>query len=210
MRFLSLLLLIVLAAGPAWGQSSQMASASPVIMPGDRLEIVIWRNPELSGMYTVAADGTLLHPLLRDLRVAEMPVPEARSRMEAFLREFDAEPAFTFQPHYRVYVGGAVRQGQYHFPEMTVGQAITDAGGSTTPNRNLRVRLIREGRDVVSNLDGNSEINLLQTTIQSGDQILLEERPSFYRNVLGPTLQVVQTVTTLVATYVYLDAIFGS
>jgi len=212
MRFVFLLLLLAVTAAPAIGQASAPAPAHepPLMMPGDRLELVIWRNLELSGVYTIAADGTLLHPLMNGVRVAEVPIAEARGRMEVFLRDFDTEPLFTFQPLHRIYVGGAVRQGQYHMAEMSVGQAITDAGGSTTPNPRMRVRLIRAGATYVARLDGSQESELLQTQIRSGDQILLEDRPSFSRSVLSPTLQAVQTVTTLVATYVYLNAIFGS
>jgi protein involved in polysaccharide export with SLBB domain len=210
MRFVFLLLLLAVTAAPAFGQVSAPAHEPPLMMPGDRLELVIWRNLELSGVYTIAADGTLLHPLMNGVRVAEVPIAEARGRMEVFLRDFDTEPLFTFQPLHRIYVGGAVRQGQYHMAEMSVGRAITDAGGSTTPNPRMRVRLIRAGETYVARLDGSQESELLQTQIRSGDQILLEERPSFSRSVLSPTLQVVQTVTTLVATYVYLNAIFGS
>lgn len=199
------------AVAPAFAQLQAAVAEPPMMQPGDRLEISIYRNPELSGVYTVTSEGTLLHPLFEEVRVAGVSIPEARARMDAALRKEMAEPLFTFEPHYRVYVGGAVRQqGQHFFPQTTVGQAIIDAGGSTAPDRRLRIRLIRDGEMTVTNLDGRSETALLQTQVEPGDQILLEERPTFTRNYLGPAMQVLQTVTALVATYVYFDAIFGS
>jgi protein involved in polysaccharide export with SLBB domain len=114
-------------------------------------------------------------------------------------------------PLHRVYVGGNVRiQGEYFFADMSIGQAIINAGGSTTPDRRYRVRLIRDEVHTLTSLDGESETALLQTRIQSGDQVLIEERPTFSRNYLNPALQVIQTVTALVATYVYFDTIFGT
>jgi protein involved in polysaccharide export with SLBB domain len=206
-----LALLLAFAAGPLRAQNGTGALDAPVLMPGDRLEIVVYLSPDLSGTYTVTSAGTLLHPLFEHVRVAEMPIGDARARMLAELRTHLEEPLFTFEPRYRVYVGGEVRtQGEYHFPEMTIGQAIVNAGGSTAPNRRHRVRLIRDQEVVVANLDGGSETALLQTRVQSGDQILVELRPTFTANYLGPALQAVQTVTALVATYVYLNAIFGS
>lgn len=200
----------LLFASPLHAQTSSALEA-PVMMPGDRLEIVVYRHPDYGGTFTVTSEGRLLHPLFEHVHVAGVPIAEARSRMATELRRHLEEPLFTFEPRYRVYVGGEVRtQGEFHFPEMTIGQAIVNAGGSTTPDRRYRVRLIR-GQDVqIANLSGGSETDLLRMRIQSGDQILVEQRPTFSRNYLGPTLQVIQTVTALVATYVYLNAIFGS
>ena len=207
---LRLAALLCLVAGPALGQTAPPPS-EPVLMPGDRLEVVVYRSSELTGVFTVATDGTLLHPLFATVQVAGVPIPEARRRMDEELRRHLQEPLFTFEPRYRVYVGGEVRtQSEFHFPEMTIGQAIVNAGGSTTPDRQLRVRLIRDGEIHIASLDGGSETELLQMRIHSGDQILVERRPTFTRNYLGPALNVVQTVTALVATYVYLNAIFGS
>jgi protein involved in polysaccharide export with SLBB domain len=211
-RFVPILLLLAGLAAPGAGSAQAFAPASrePVIQPGDRLELSIWRNPELSGVFTVAADGTLLHPLYSEVQIGGATVSEARERMQRYLERYEADPRFVFEPQYRIYVGGLVRDQNQHFvPQMSVGQAITRAGGATTSTNRHRVRLIRDGTHTVANLDDEQVAGLLQEPVRSGDQILVEERPSFTRNVLGPTLQVIQTVTALVATYVYFDAIFG-
>src|SRR5688572_22466639 len=110
-----LVFLIVLAAlfGPraAGAQSSEL----PPMMPGDRVEIVFYPSYELNGTYTVTSEGTLLHPVFDQVQVANVPISVARSRIEAVVKEgFRLEPKFTFEPRYRVYIGGAVRgQGEY-------------------------------------------------------------------------------------------------
>jgi hypothetical protein len=71
------------------------------------------------------------------------------------------------------------------------------------------VRLIRAGRERRVNLDSSEATEILQQPIVSGDQILVEERPTFARSYLNPTLQVIQTVTSLVSTYVFFNAIFN-
>lgn len=182
----------------------------PPLAPGDRLEIVVFRSPELTGTYTITARGTPLHPLFEHVQVAGLPIEQARQRMESVLLEELADPRFTFEPLYRVYVGGDVRgQGEYHLRDMTIAQAILNAGGSTAPDRNNRLRLVRDGVETVVNMDGSSETELLQTHIRPGDQILIESRPTFSRTYLAPAMQVLQTVTALVGTYVYFNAIFG-
>lgn len=203
-------LLLGLVTAPAGAQAPASLDA-PMMMPGDQLEVVVYRNADFSGLYRITAQGTLLHPLFEHVQVAGVPIEEARRRMATELRNHLEEPLFTFEPRYRVYVGGLVRvQGEHFFPEMTVGEAIVLAGGSTSPDRRTRVRLIRGSEISVANLEGGRETALLQTRIRSGDQILVEDRPSFTRTFLSPTMQVIQTVTALVATYVYFDAIFGS
>lgn len=210
-RVISILMIGALATTSLDAQASLSAPTGGPLQPGDRLELVIYPATEYNGVYTVAADGSLLHPLLSTVVVSGMDLEAARDRIDRFLKSNVLEdPLFLFQPLYRIWVGGEVsQQGQYFFPAGTVGQAIIEAGGSTTPNRDLRVRLIRGGQSIVENLDGASETELLQTSIRSGDQILVERRPSINRMYITPMLQVLQTLTGLVATYVYLDAIFG-
>lgn len=178
------------------------------LYPGDRVNIYIWRNSELSGTFQVGEDSSLVHPLYSAVKVAGVPIADARERVHEYLRRYEANPQLTFTPEYRVYIGGAVRDQNQHFlPEMSVGQAIIRAGGSTTPNRTHRVRLIRGGEHTVAALNDEEVAALLQEPIRSGDQILVEERPTFTRNYLGPTLQVLQTVTTLVSTYLFFSTI---
>lgn len=180
-----------------------------VLRPGDQFDLSVWRNAELSGTFTVAQDGGVFHPIFREVKVAGVPFAVAEARLREFLQRYESEPQFVFQPKMRVYVGGSVRgQNQYYLPEVTVAQAITEAGGSTTPDPDFRVRLIRQGTETVAALDQGEATALLQEPIRSGDQIIVEERPSFTRTYLDPALRALQTVTGLVATYVYLQAVF--
>jgi protein involved in polysaccharide export with SLBB domain len=210
LAFLLALLLAVGSAASAAQESGIPAPAEPALRPGDRVQIQVWRNLELTGIYLVAEDGTLQHPLYSQVQVAGVPLETVRERLRTFLTRFEATPNFVFVPEFRVYVGGAVRdQNQQYLPEMSIGEAIVRAGGSTTPTPRFRVRLIRGGRDWRANLDSPEAAALLQQRIVSGDQILVEERPTFARRYLTPTLQVIQTVTSLVSTYVFFNAIFN-
>src|SRR6188508_1842079 len=104
---------------------AQNSTELPPMMPGDRVEIVFYPSYELNGTYTVTSEGTLLHPVFDRVQVANVPISVARSRIEAVVKEgFRSEPRFTFEPRYKVYVGGAVRgQGQYYLQSMTIAQA---------------------------------------------------------------------------------------
>ncbi|HEX2093824.1 MAG TPA: polysaccharide biosynthesis/export family protein [Longimicrobiaceae bacterium] len=198
-------------AGGALAQNGAPAPPQAVLQPGDRVGIVVWRNSELTGTFTVAADSSLIHPLYGAVKVAGVPIPAAQERVRQFLRGFEADPRITFTPEFRVYVGGAVRDpNQHYLPEISVGQAITRAGGSTAPNRTHRVRLIRNGTPTVANLNDPRISSLLQEPIRSGDQIIVEERSTFARTYIAPALQILQTVSSLVTTYIIINSVFGS
>lgn len=211
MKRLAVLLLLGVCGTPSrsLGQGGDTLPTPPATLhPGDRLNISVLRNQELSGTFTVDPDGTLHHPLYSAVQVAGVPIPEVRSRVDVFLRRFEAAPKFTVEPQYRVYVGGQVRdQNQQYLPEISIGQAITQAGGSTAPNRRYRVRVIRDGRTTTVNMNAPAAAVVLQAPVRSGDQVLVEERPTFNRTYLQPGLQVLQVVTSLLSTYVFIDTI---
>ena len=196
---------------PAALRAQGADSAPGIIQPGDRVNIVVWRNAELSGTYTVGQDSALVHPLYGAVRVAGLPPSVAQERVRDFLTRFEVDPKVTFTPEYRVFVGGEVRNpNQHFFPEMTLGQAIVQAGGSTTPNRTQRVRFIRGGEHTVVNLDDDRIAALLQEPIRSGDQVIVEERPTFTRTYVRPALQVIQTAASLITTFVLITSVLDS
>lgn len=212
MNRLFLFVALFLAVRPALAQEPGFPVAGePVLHPGDRVQVQVWRNAELTGAFLVSEDGTLQHPLFSQVQVAGLPLATVRERLRTFLAGFEANPRFVFVPEFQVYVGGVVRApSEYFFPEISVGQAITRAGGSVTPSPRFRVRLIRAGREWREDLDSPQAATILQQPIVSGDQILVEERPTFARRYLSPALQVVSTVTSLVSTYLLFNAVFNN
>jgi protein involved in polysaccharide export with SLBB domain len=210
-KTLPVLIALWLLCGASAALAQSVPTSEPVIRPGDRVQVMVWRNPELSGTFDVSPAGTLSHPLYQHVPIAGVPLATAQQRLVEYLQRFEEQPRLLFTPEYRIFVGGMVRnQSQFHLPEMSVAEALTRAGGSTAPDRQLRLRLIRDGHHSVVAMNDPAAAEVLQAPIRSGDQILLEQRPTFTRTYLGPALQTLQTVTALVATYIYLDALFGS
>lgn len=209
-RALFLLCFLVALAPAALSAQNGASAGAPVLRPGDRVSVEVYRNPELSGTFLVAPDSTLLHPVFREVKVAGVPVEVAEARVREALRRFDADPMFAFGPEYRVFVGGVVReQNQFYLPESTIAQAIARAGGSTAPDRRYRLRFVRDGVQTVVGFSDPGATELLQQPIRSGDQIVIEERPSFRRTFLDPALLVVNTVGSVLSTFLILETIFG-
>lgn len=176
-----------------------------VLEPGDLLRITVWQRPEFSGEFIVAPDGSITHPLYRTVQVADVPLPEAEGRVRQFLTQFVAQPAFSFSPLFRVFVGGEVRQPNTLTlpPGTTVAQAIALSGGPTGQANATDVRVLRADRTIaidLTNPDGASA----RTTIRSGDQIVVGRRGPGFREAIAPVASVVAALAGIASIIVQL------
>jgi polysaccharide export outer membrane protein len=191
-RRLALALLVSGLAVPpacAHAQVAQAAVAEAGLRPGDAVRITVWRRPELSGEFIVDADGGLAHPLYRAVRLTDVSVAVAESRLKTFLATFESNPSFAFEPLLRVTISGEVtRPNLYSLrPETSVAQAVAIAGGNTARARSDRVRLLRDGRTLLVDLS-RPESALAQMRVRSGDQIQVDVRRSVFRDYVTPAV----------------------
>jgi protein involved in polysaccharide export with SLBB domain len=169
-----------------------------VLRPGDAGRITVWRQPELSGEFTISEGGTITHPLYRELVVTGMPVDAARQRVQEFLARLESNPQFVVQPLLRVSVGGEVRQPSLYrlTPETTIAEAVALAGGATERGRLDRVRVFRGGEALMVDLT-SPQAGLAQQPIRSGDQIFVDRRTSLFRDYIAPAGGIVAGLATL-------------
>lgn len=168
----SSLLAVALAAAagaiaPAAGQANVSAVvdttadtalfAGPVgvLRPGDELNVVIFRNEELTGKYLIDSRGLLQIPGLGVIRVAGL-TPEAaveRLRAQLIARGFTS-PEIAVQPLVRISVLGEVRDpGLYTVePGRNLLQLITLAGGPNERADLEKTVVVREGRQIPINV----------------------------------------------------------
>lgn len=196
-RFLAVLAaLFLFVPGAARGQSEATPATS--LRPGDAVRITVWRQPELSGEFAIAEDGTIMHPLYRELVVTEMPLDLARSRVHEFLTRLESNPQFVVEPLLRVSVGGEVRQPSLYrlSPETSIAQAVAMAGGATERGRMDHVRLFRNGEELTVDLT-SPQAGLAQEPIRSGDQLYVDRRTSVFRDYIAPAGGIVAALATL-------------
>ncbi len=118
------------------------ASDAPqyIIGPGDKLQIFVWRNPELSITVPVRPDGRISVPLIEDLQAASK-TPTALARdIEGILKQFVQDPIVTvivtdfkgpFDQQIRV-VGETVEPRAIPYRQnMTVLDVMIEVGGLT-------------------------------------------------------------------------------
>lgn len=189
--------LVLALPGEVFAQSI-VASSEAMLQPGDSLHITVWRMPELSGGFTVAADGTVRHPLYRSVQVAGVPIEEAEERIREFLRIYETDPQVSIDPLLRVAVSGEVRLPNLYAlaPEVTLAQAVAIAG-PTERGRLDRVRLLRDGQEYYLDLT-DVESDVSQIRIQSGDQLWVERRVSIFRDYIAPAGSITSAVISFI------------
>jgi protein involved in polysaccharide export with SLBB domain len=171
----------------------------PGLNPGDQIRIQVWRRPELSGDFPVAANGTVVHPLYREVQVTGIPLSAVEDRLRTFLSKYETNPQFVIQPLVKVVVSGEVRSpGLYSVPpELTIAQALILAGGAGPAGQLDKIRVLREGQQLTIDLTKpNSEAVRIQ--IRSGDQIIVPRGRSVFRDVVGPAMSSAAALGSLI------------
>jgi polysaccharide biosynthesis/export protein len=160
-----------------------------VIGPGDQLNIVVWRNPELSGTIPVRPDGKISSPLVEDIIAQGKNPSELAREMEARLKRYIQDPVVTVviqqfngpnTEQIRV-VGQATKpQSLSYRQNMTLLDVMISVGGITDFAAGNRAVLMRasEGnkqytvrlRDLLKRGDISANVE-----VRPGDVIIIPE-----------------------------------
>ncbi len=112
------------------------AMAQPYrVAPDDVLEVIVWKQPQVSGKVTVAADGTITVPLADRVPAAGFTTGQLQQELVRRLASFIADPTVTVRVadarSQVIYVMGAVRRpGAFRLrPGEVLSQALAEAGG---------------------------------------------------------------------------------
>jgi polysaccharide export outer membrane protein len=151
-------------------------AASPdynwIIGPGDSVNIVVWRNPELSANVPVRPDGKIATPLVEDLpAIGKDPMTLARD-IEKALSKYIRDPVVTvivtgFVGPYSEQIRGVGEAAKPQFlpykQKMTVLDVMIAVGGLTDFADGNKATLLRAS-------DGNKQYSVrLKDLIKRGD-----------------------------------------
>jgi polysaccharide export outer membrane protein len=199
----SLLVAVSVGSGTVLAQTPAPSTDQVTLAPGDSVRIVVWRKPEMSGDFIVGPDGTITHPLYRTVRVAGIPFSTAEANVRNFLARFEQDPQFVVEPLVRVAVSGEVGRPQVYAvrPETSIADVVAQAGGPKETGRRDRVRVLRQ-----DSRGGQRElfVNLLEPEgtgatirVHSGDQIVVDKKKSFFREILLPAIGLVGSAASI-------------
>jgi polysaccharide export outer membrane protein len=158
----------------------------------DRVQVSVWRNPELSVTVPVRPDGKISVPLIGDVQAGGKTASEVARLIEQKLTTYVRDPHVAviltdLRSHEfmsRVRVTGAVRtpRSMPYRQGMTVLDAVLEAGGINEFAAPNRTKLFRKGKDRTDSMDidlgeilnkGRVETN---ATLRPGDVITIPER----------------------------------
>lgn len=184
-------------------QTPLPAAGEVVLLPGDSLDITVWRNAELTGRFLVETDSTLAHPLYNEIKVGGIPFGEVKLRLQRFLATFADNPQFTAVPSQKVLVSASEGGASFESfgAEVTISQALLLGGATPETLRRSRLHLIRGGREYVYPL--KTEPMVLTLPVRSGDQLILR-RGITPTATLNRALSTMNTVVGLVTMYLLL------
>jgi len=176
------------------------APAANLIRPGDVVRVRIWREPELSGEFTIDETGTVVLPRLGAVTLGNASAGDVRTRLVSAYEQFLSHSSVEVTLLRRLQVLGAVRNpGLYAVdPTMTVEDGLALAGGVTTDGSPDHIELIRQGEKVPIQLSRRMAIN--DSPIRSGDQLYVPNRGCISRNpaVAVGILSVIATTAVIV------------
>ena len=148
------MLILAGCATPPPPSTAAMAPINPdyLIGPGDSVNIIVWRNPEVSMTVPVRPDGKITTPLVEDLPAAGKTSTQLARDIEGALAKFIQQPVVTvivtnfignFTDQIRV-IGQAARpQALPYRREMSVMDVIIAVGGVTEFASGNKASIIR-------------------------------------------------------------------
>ncbi len=161
-----------------------------LIGPGDNINIIVWRNPEISMAVPVRPDGKITTPLVEDLPASGKTATQLARDIEETLSKYIQEPVVTvvvtefvgpYSEQIRV-VGEATRPQALPYREnMTLMDVLIAVGGITdfaSGNRASIIRVIggeqRQFRVRLNDLirDGDISANV---PMKQGDILVIPE-----------------------------------
>ena len=149
--FSSIAMSNLFAAGGTQQQSSFQ------VQPGNRIEIVVYREDDLSGVYEIDPSGRLIFPLIGEIQVAGLEIEALRAELTSRLRKYLIDPQVSISRGEDAaksisVLGHVEKPGTYDgAPGSTLMRLISTAGGFSESANKRKVKIIRmiEGKKKV-------------------------------------------------------------
>lgn len=148
-----LLLLSGCTTYPLLGTQGEKVPHDYLIGPGDTLNIIVWRNPEISMSVPVRPDGKITTPLVEDLPASGRTSTELARNIEETLAKYLQQPVVTvvitgfigpFSEQVRVIGEASQPQALPYRENMSLMDVMIAVGGLTDFAAGNRARIIRD------------------------------------------------------------------
>ena len=162
------------ASAPSSGVSSALSDYR--LGAADKIRVLVYNEPNLSGEFVVNSDGTLSLPLIGSVSAAGRTTPEVRDLIQQKLADgYLKTPQVAIDVlEYRPYFifGEVTKPGNYPYTtDLTVMKAVATANGFTYRADQKHVYLRHQGQAEETKYSITSDLPL-----QPGDTIRIGER----------------------------------
>jgi polysaccharide export outer membrane protein len=137
---------------PPPGKPGPRVEAPYLVGPGDTLNVVVWRSPELSVTVPVRPDGKITTPLVEDLQASGKTTSQIARQMEQVLSRYVQNPVVTvivtnfsgpYSQQVRVIGEAAKPQALAYRENMTLLDVMIAVGGITDFAAGNRASILR-------------------------------------------------------------------
>ena len=175
---------------PSLEGQEQATEHDYLIGPSDEIDIIVWRNPEVSMLVAVRPDGKITTPLVEDLVASGKTSTQLARDIEEGLSKYIQQPVVTvivkrfvgpYSEQIRVVGEASEPQALPYREKMTLMDVMIAVGGLTDFADGNRSRIIRktDGEDVEYSVrlndlvrDGDVSANV---TMRQGDVLVIPE-----------------------------------
>ena len=161
---------------PTGSAPAAVASSDYRLGVADKVRILVYNEPNLSGEFNVNANGSIAYPLIGDVQATGRTATEiggeiAKRLPDGYLRDPQVSiDILTFRPFY--ILGEVNKPGEYPYETgLTVRKAVATANGYTYRADKKKVYVKRIGEDKETVYPTSSD-----TLVQPGDTIRIGER----------------------------------
>ncbi|MFZ4483484.1 MAG: polysaccharide biosynthesis/export family protein [Chthoniobacterales bacterium] len=168
------------AAAPTGSASIASGESDYVLLIGDVIELNIFREPDLTTQATIARDGTVQLPLVREIKLAGLTIRDAREMLRGqYDRQFLVNPqvflnVVKYAQRKFTIMGQVARPGSYELQggeRIDILEAIGLAGGFT--------RIADRGRVIIQRKEGGgvTSIRANAKRMADGKEAAVEVQP---------------------------------
>ncbi len=154
------------------------------VLPGDRIAVVVLREPELTDTVMVNERGEAAFAKLGVIQVSNLTITRIQDTLRAEYSRFLRNPAISVEVLRRVSVTGQVHSPSVYMIDVTttLRQLIARAGGVAPEGAKRDVSIVRDGQRIkVPNWESDqSEAG----DLRSGDQVVVGRKSWLQLNAL--------------------------
>lgn len=119
------------------------------LQPGNRFEVIVYREEDLSGVYEIDPSGKLTFPLIGEIQAAGLNIESFRQQLISSLKKYLVNPQVSISRSEGTIksisvLGHVVRPGTYDFiPGSTLMRLISTAEGFAESANKKKIKIVR-------------------------------------------------------------------